>query len=36
MIGLLVTGSRAFAAETATVLPRPAFWRRVMDWFLGW
>jgi hypothetical protein len=35
MIGLLVSGSHAFAEGTAVRLPRPRFWRRLLDWFLG-
>lgn len=35
MIGLLVSGSNAYAEATAAHGPRPRFWRRVMNWFLG-
>lgn len=35
MIGLLVSGSHAYTDGTAAALPRPGFWRRLMDWFLG-
>ena len=35
MIGLYVTGSHAYADGTVPHLPRPGFWRRLMDWFLG-
>ena len=34
MIGLYVTGSNALA-DTAPHLPRPHFWRRLLDWLLG-
>jgi hypothetical protein len=35
MIGLLVSGSHAFAEGTVPERPRPRFWHRVMEWLLG-
>jgi hypothetical protein len=32
---LLVSGSQAYAEGTVVHRPRPRFWRRLMDWFLG-
>lgn len=34
MIGLLVTGSSAYAAGNDT--NRPRFWKRIVYWLRGW